>query len=46
MKLGFIGAGFIARFQSVAIGQVRGLEIAGHLDFADTDPAPAASVTV
>ena len=31
MKLGFIGAGFIARFQSVAIGQVRGLEIAGIL---------------
>jgi predicted dehydrogenase len=29
MKLGFIGAGFIARFQSVAIEQVRGLEIAG-----------------
>jgi predicted dehydrogenase len=31
MKLGFIGAGFIARFQSVAISQVRGLEIAGIL---------------
>ena len=31
MKLGFIGAGFIARFQSVAIRQVRGLEIAGIL---------------
>ena len=31
MKLGFIGAGFIARFQSVAIHQVRGLEIAGLL---------------
>ena len=31
MKLGFIGAGFIARFQSVAISQVRGLEIAGLL---------------
>lgn len=31
MKLGFIGAGFIARFQSVAIHQVRGLEIAGIL---------------
>jgi predicted dehydrogenase len=29
MKLGFIGAGFIARFQAVAIEQVRGLEIAG-----------------
>jgi predicted dehydrogenase len=29
MKIGFIGAGFIARFQSVAIEQVRGLEIAG-----------------
>jgi predicted dehydrogenase len=29
MKLGFVGAGFIARFQSVAIEQVRGLEIAG-----------------
>ena len=28
MKLGFIGAGFIARFQAVAIHQVRGLEIA------------------
>lgn len=32
MKLGFIGAGFIARFQSVAISQVRGLEIAGILN--------------
>ncbi|HVY04749.1 MAG TPA: Gfo/Idh/MocA family oxidoreductase [Burkholderiales bacterium] len=31
MKLGFIGAGFIARFQSVAVSQVRGLEIAGLL---------------
>lgn len=31
MKLGFIGAGFIAKFQSVAISQVRGLEIAGIL---------------
>jgi predicted dehydrogenase len=29
MKIGFIGAGFIARFQSLAIEQVRGLEIAG-----------------
>jgi predicted dehydrogenase len=29
MKLGFVGSGFIARFQSAAIGQVRGLEIAG-----------------
>jgi predicted dehydrogenase len=32
MKLGFIGAGFIARFQAVAIQQVRGLEIAGLLN--------------
>ena len=31
MKLGFIGAGFIARFQSVAVCQVRGLEVAGIL---------------
>src|SRR5258708_2556902 len=31
MKLGFIGAGFIARLQSIAISQVRGLEIAGIL---------------
>jgi len=31
MKLGFIGAGFVARFQAVAIDQVRGLEIAGIL---------------
>jgi len=31
MKLGFIGAGFIARFHAVAIQQVRGLEIAGLL---------------
>jgi predicted dehydrogenase len=31
MKLGFIGAGFIARFQAVAVRQVRGLEIAGIL---------------
>ncbi len=29
MRLGFIGAGFIARFQALAIEQVRGLEIAG-----------------
>ena len=29
MKIGFVGAGFIARFHSVAIEQVRGLEIAG-----------------
>ncbi|HTT12111.1 MAG TPA: Gfo/Idh/MocA family oxidoreductase [Burkholderiaceae bacterium] len=29
MKIGFIGAGFIARFHSAAIEQVRGLEIAG-----------------
>ena len=29
MKLGFVGSGFIARFQAAAIGQVRGLEIAG-----------------
>ncbi len=32
MKLGFIGAGFIARFQAVAISQVRGLEVAGILN--------------
>jgi predicted dehydrogenase len=31
MKLGFIGAGFIARFQAAAIAQVRGLDIAGLL---------------
>lgn len=29
MKLGFVGAGFIARFQAVAVQQVRGLEVAG-----------------
>jgi predicted dehydrogenase len=29
MKIGFIGSGFIAHFQAVAIMQVRGLEIAG-----------------
>lgn len=29
MKIGFVGAGFIARFQAVAIEQVRGVEIAG-----------------
>jgi len=29
MRLGFIGAGFIARFQAVAVEQVRGLQIAG-----------------
>jgi predicted dehydrogenase len=29
MKLGFVGAGFIARFHSLAVEQVRGLEIAG-----------------
>ncbi|HTS53502.1 MAG TPA: Gfo/Idh/MocA family oxidoreductase [Burkholderiales bacterium] len=32
MKLGFIGAGFVARFQAVAVEQVRGLEIAGILN--------------
>jgi predicted dehydrogenase len=31
MKLGFIGAGFIARFHAIAVHQVRGLEIAGLL---------------
>lgn len=31
MRLGFIGAGFVARFQAMAIQQVRGLEIAGIL---------------
>ena len=31
MRLGFIGAGFVARFQAVAVHQVRGLEIAGIL---------------
>ena len=29
MKIGFVGAGFIARFQAMAIEQVRGVEIAG-----------------
>jgi predicted dehydrogenase len=29
MKIGFVGSGFIAHFQAVAIQQVRGLEIAG-----------------
>jgi predicted dehydrogenase len=29
MKVGFVGAGFIARFHCLAIEQVRGLEIAG-----------------
>jgi len=29
MRLGFVGAGFVARFQAVAVLQVRGLEIAG-----------------
>ncbi|PWT72095.1 MAG: gfo/Idh/MocA family oxidoreductase, partial [Proteobacteria bacterium] len=32
MKLGLIGAGFVARFQAVAVHQVRGLEIAGLLE--------------
>lgn len=31
MKVGFIGAGFITRFQAIAIHQVRGLEITGVL---------------
>ena len=31
MRLGFVGAGIIARFQAVAVRQVRGLEIAGIL---------------
>lgn len=31
MKLGYIGAGFVAHFQAVAVHQVRGLEIAGIL---------------
>jgi predicted dehydrogenase len=29
LKVGFVGAGFIARFQLVAMAQVRGLELAG-----------------
>ena len=29
MKIGFVGSGFIARFQAAAIRQVRGIEIAG-----------------
>jgi predicted dehydrogenase len=29
MKIGFVGAGFIARFHALAIAQVRGVEIAG-----------------
>ncbi len=31
MKLGFVGAGYIAQFQARAIQQVRGLEIAGQV---------------
>jgi predicted dehydrogenase len=31
MRLGFVGAGFIARFQAGAVRQVRGLEIAGMI---------------
>jgi predicted dehydrogenase len=31
VKLGFVGAGFVARFQAAAVNQVRGLEIAGIL---------------
>jgi predicted dehydrogenase len=31
MRLGIIGAGFVARFQALAVQQVRGLEIAGIL---------------
>lgn len=31
MKLGYIGAGFVAHFQATAVHQVRGLEIAGIL---------------
>ena len=29
LKVGFIGAGFIARFQAIALKTVRGVEIAG-----------------
>ncbi len=31
MRIGFVGAGFVARFQAVAMQQVRGVEIAGVL---------------
>jgi len=31
VKLGFVGAGFVARFHAIAVHQVRGLEIAGLL---------------
>jgi predicted dehydrogenase len=32
MKLGFVGAGFVARFQVQALRQVRGLEVAGIVE--------------
>ena len=41
MKIGFIGAGFIARFQSVAMSQVRGLEVAGILKRRGSEPLAA-----
>lgn len=41
MRLGFIGAGFVAQFQAVAIQQVRGLEIAGILKRSGADKLSA-----
>jgi predicted dehydrogenase len=41
MRLGFIGAGFVARFQAVAIQQVRGIEIAGILRRNGAEPLAA-----
>jgi len=37
MRLGFVGAGFVAQFQAVAIQQVRGVEIAGILKRSGSD---------
>jgi predicted dehydrogenase len=41
MKLGFIGAGFVARFQAFAIEQARGIEIAGMVRRRGSEPLAA-----
>ena len=41
MRLGFIGAGFVARFQAVAIEQARGIEIAGMVRRRGSEPLAA-----
>ena len=41
MRVGFIGAGFISKFQAIAMKQVRGLEVAGILKRSQAKPLAA-----